>query len=86
MPVALFLALVTMLLSVRAVRSVQVTVNTATVAPAPPAPLAPTVPQRFTLAQRSQVPLAGTNGTVFVHIGDITGGQTIITVQNAALR
>lgn len=85
MLVGLFLVLVMLLISVRAVRSVQVTMKPATVSPPPPrAPIAPNVPQRFTLAQRRQVALAGTNGTVFVHVGDITGGQMLLTLQDSA--
>ena len=83
-PVVLFLTLVMLRLMFRAAGSVQVTVTPVKVtAPPPPAPIAPSVPQRFTLAQRRQTPLAGTNGTVFIHIGDITGGRTNLTVQNA---
>src|SRR5688500_9723586 len=78
----LFLAMVALFM----VRStVRVTVTPATVAPAPPQPpTLPAVPQRIALLQRQQAMLAGTGSGVFVHIGDITGGQTLLTIRNAA--
>jgi hypothetical protein len=71
-------------------RRVQVVVTPATAPVATPAPVvtpprvvAPAVPSRLTIVQRGEQPLAGTNGTIVAHIGDITGGQTILTIRDS---
>jgi hypothetical protein len=63
------------------VSSVRVVV-TRTVVPPPPV-IAPSVPSRVTILQRGEQPLAGTGGTVNVSIGDITRGQTLLTIRDA---
>jgi hypothetical protein len=44
----------------------------------------PSVPSRVTIVQRDKQPLPGTNGRITAHIGDITGGQTLLTVSDAS--
>ena len=59
-------------------------VVTKTATPVMPLPfVAPTAPQQITVVQRRQTMLAGTSGSVFVHIGDITGGRTLLTIQDS---
>ena len=43
----------------------------------------PTQPSRVTIVQRTKRPLPGTNGTITAHVGDITGGQTLLTIHGA---
>jgi hypothetical protein len=49
---------------------------------APPTSL-PTVTSRVRIVQRDEQPVPGTDGGVVARIGDITGGQTLLTVNDA---
>jgi hypothetical protein len=66
--------------AVRATQAQRVAAQAAQVASARAGLFAPTTPSKITLVQRQRAELTGTSGTVFVQIGDITGGQTLLTV------
>jgi hypothetical protein len=53
------------------------------VAAARAAVVAPAVPSRVTIVQRKSQPLPGTNGSIVARIGDITGGQVLLTIDDA---
>lgn len=60
-----------------------VAVGTVTLAPAITVGVAaPTAPSRVTVVQRKSQVLPGSDGTITAHIGDITGGQVLLTVDD----
>ena len=64
-----------------------VVVPSAKLLPAAPAAvkvIAPSTPSRVTIIQRREQALEGSQGTVIAHIGDITGGQTLLTIRDSA--
>jgi hypothetical protein len=47
------------------------------------APVLPTAPSQITIIQRTTKPLPGTNGTILARIGDITGGQVLLKLEDS---
>ena len=64
-------------------------VGTVTITPASgvaqtSAAIAPTTPAHVTIVQRGEQQLPGTNGAITARIGDITGGQVLLTIEDSA--
>ena len=89
-PIA-WIVLLTLLVLLSAAFLLWVTGRSVQIVMAPPAPitarpavLPPTVPSRVTIVQRQEQPLPGSNGTLIAHLGDITGGQAILTIRDSS--